>query len=495
MTVDMIPNRADASATVDTSTSMKSRARRHLSLLLLLSVATCCNVAIALAQVEECEVTETGEEICRDSTSSDVKECVDKHDLCNFWASENECDANPGYMHLNCPASCGKCPGGDDDGNYSTDVSKAMDEKAKLQRMTTAYGQEQVVEGEMASATLLVIKETIVYMETFVLRENPAHQLSAETIDKCLLRDELCSFWAAIGECDNNPAFMITTCAPSCRSCHMVDLNNRCPIDPNAKPALIPGSLNTMFERIVSEAADGYSVTVHSRPPADPTDSTTTKDVALSEEIDLAQPPWIVTMDGFLDDEECDYLIKKGYESGYERSEDVGEEKFDGTFDSVESEGRTSENAWCSDDSGCRDDPTVKRIIDKMSKVMGIDADNMEDLQILRYEEGQRYHSHHDYIENQRDRQNGPRILTFFLYLSDVEAGGGTRFTALDPMITVKPKKGRALLWPSVLNSKPRDRDPRTDHEALPVEKGTKFAANGWIHLFDERGPQKRGCT
>ena len=122
-------------------------------------------------------------------------------------------------------------------------------------------------------------------------------------------------------------------------------------------------------------------------------------------------------------------------------------------------------------------------------------ADNMEDLQILRYEEGQRYHSHHDYIENQRDRQNGPRILTFFLYLSDVEAGGGTRFTALDPMITVEPKKGRALLWPSVLNSKPRDRDPRMDHEALPVEKGTKFAANGWIHLFDERGPQKGGCT
>merc|ERR1711966_251144 len=105
-------------------------------------------------------------------------------------------------------------------------------------------------------------------METFVLRENPTHQLSAETIDKCLLRDELCSFWAAIGECDKNPAFMITTCAPSCRSCHMVDLNNRCPIDPNANPALIPGSLNTMFERIVSEAADGYSVTVHSRPPA-----------------------------------------------------------------------------------------------------------------------------------------------------------------------------------------------------------------------------------
>ena len=108
---------------------MKSRARHHLSLLLLLSLATCSNFARG-AQVEKCEVTETGEEICRDSTSSDVKECVDKHDLCNFWAGENECDANPGYMHLNCPVSCGTCPGGGDDGNYSTNVSKAMEEKA-----------------------------------------------------------------------------------------------------------------------------------------------------------------------------------------------------------------------------------------------------------------------------------------------------------------------------------------------------------------------------
>ena len=158
----------------------------------------------------------------------------------------------------------------------------------------------------------------------------------------------------------------------------------------------------------------------------------------------------------------------------------------------MKSEGRTSENAWCTEESGCRDDPIVKQILEKMSRVMNIDADNSEDLQILRYEEGQFYHSHHDYIESQRDRQNGPRILTFFLYLSDVELGGGTRFTALHPMITVQPKKGRALLWPSVLNS---NRDPRMDHEAMPVEKGVKFGANGWYHLFDERGAHKRGCT
>ena len=467
---------------------MKSHTRYYVLLLAVLAVKNVQLQTNAQEQVEECRVTdETGR--C-DAVATEASACVDEDDLCDFWASEGECDANPGYMHSNCPVSCGTCSGGNDD----RDVSKALGEKTRLQRLMLDYGEEQIVKGELASATLFAMKETIVYMENFVLSENPTHNMSADTISKCLLRDELCSFWAATGECEANPGFMVTTCAPSCKSCHMIDMNSRCPIDPNARPALVPGSLNSMFERIVNEAADrnqGYSVTVHSRPSAEFLVEAT----ALSVKNDLAQPPWIITFDDFLSDEECNYLIQKGFESGYERSEDVGEEKFDGSFGSMKSEGRTSENAWCTEESGCRDDPIVKQILEKMSRVMDIDADNCEDLQILRYERGQFYHSHHDYIESQRDRQNGPRILTFFLYLSDVELGGGTRFTALDPMITVQPKKGRAVLWPSVLNSNPRDRDPRMDHEAMPVERGVKFGANGWYHLFDERGAHKRGCT
>jgi hypothetical protein len=70
---------------------------------------------------------------------------------------------------------------------------------------------------------------------------------------------------------------------------------------------------------------------------------------------------------------------------------------------------------------------------------MNIPPENSEDLQILKYEVGQFYNTHHDYIPHQKDRQCGPRILTFFLYLSDVEAGGGTDFPDLG--ITVNPKR------------------------------------------------------
>lgn len=70
----------------------------------------------------------------------------------------------------------------------------------------------------------------------------------------------------------------------------------------------------------------------------------------------------------------------------------------------------------------------------------------------------------------------GVRILTLFIYLNDVEEGGGTHFPLLG--ITVQPKKGNAVLWPSVRDEAPESKDARTDHEALPVKKGIKYGSN-----------------
>lgn len=90
-------------------------------------------------------------------------------------------------------------------------------------------------------------------------------------------------------------------------------------------------------------------------------------------------------------------------------------------------------------------------------------------------------------------RQQGVRILTVYLYLNDVEAGGGTNFDQLN--ITVMPKRGRALLWPSVRNDNPNIKDGRTTHQALPTEKGIKYGANAWFHMHDFKAPNRIGCS
>ena len=56
-----------------------------------------------------------------------------------------------------------------------------------------------------------------------------------------------------------------------------------------------------------------------------------------------------------------------------------------------------------------------------------------------------------------------------------IPKGGATNFPDLE--IAVKPKVGRALLWPSVLDSNPFDKEDRTEHEAQDVIKGLKYGA------------------
>lgn len=112
---------------------------------------------------------------------------------------------------------------------------------------------------------------------------------------------------------------------------------------------------------------------------------------------------------------------------------------------------------------------------------------------MLQYELGQAYNAHHDMSPLDSGLACGPRVLTFFLYLSDVEEGGETAFPSLG--IAVKPAKGKALLWPSTLNDDPSMQDIRTIHEARPVVKGVKYAANAWLHLYDYRVANLWGCT
>ena len=90
----------------------------------------------------------------------------------------------------------------------------------------------------------------------------------------------------------------------------------------------------------------------------------------------------------------------------------------------------------------------------------------------------------------------GVRILTLFIYLNDVEEGGGTSFPLVNDGegIVVQPKKGNAVIWPSVLDDAPERKDGRTEHEALPVIKGNKYGANAWIHSRNFKEAFEKNC-
>ena len=276
---------------------------------------------------------------------------------------------------------------------------------------------------------------------------------------------------------------MKKNCAAICQSCEHLSYEFRCPLDPDAPDAWKAGDLHSFFLNITTRSEFArYEPNILSRPDFIPGDTNETADYMIG--------PWVVTLDNFVSKEEAERLIQLGAEEVYKRSSDVGEMKFDGTFEEKISDGRTSLNAWCK--NTCYNDTLAKQVIARIEAITNIPETNSEHLQLLKYEVGQYYRQHHDFISIDNKRQPGVRILTVFLYLNDVEAGGGTNFPFLN--LTVMPKRGRVLIWPSVLDSHPTRIDRRTEHQALPVEKGIKYGANAWLHQRDFKTPHKNGC-
>jgi len=86
----------------------------------------------------------------------------------------------------------------------------------------------------------------------------------------------------------------------------------------------------------------------------------------------------------------------------------------------------------------------------------------------VRYEPGQFYRRHHDQNTAVWTPQ-GPRVLTFFMYLNEVDSGGETAFPAVGGGIKVTPTKGSAILWPSTYNDQPMTAGARTHYTRTAV--------------------------
>mmetsp|Transcript_8252 Transcript_8252/g.17457 ORF Transcript_8252/g.17457 Transcript_8252/m.17457 type:complete len:456 (-) Transcript_8252:242-1609(-) len=307
--------------------------------------------------------------------------------------------------------------------------------------------------------------------------------LASPSDDPCLDRFPACEAEARRGSCRTHPGWMTVHCCQSCDpiigSAGLTDPAIRCTRDRlnTTEPAWGPGDLDRLFTSWATESKFArFSPTVHSSP---------------SGAHGGAVGPWVMTFDNFLTDKESDDLAEGGRRMGFQRSTDQGKMNKLGEREKWVSQSRTSSNAWCI--GQCESLPGVVSATSKIEEVTGIDRRNYESFQILQYEEGQFYRSHHDSSPGSRDQPAGPRILTFFLYMSDVEEGGETHFTDLG--LSIAPKKGRALVWPSVTDKDPSFWDNRMHHEAKEVIRGKKMAANHWIHLYDYKTPNIWGCS
>ena len=262
---------------------------------------------------------------------------------------------------------------------------------------------------QMILKILSTIQETTRYMAEEVMT---SPDLISVRFD-CRNNDKYCAALATDGACiipenylelevhDDTAKlydFMMLECAPACQVCYeLVQTEDDvvihdCTPDYETSVYGNDDGLHDMFLRIVGELPFGdgtvvpeYEAIVHSRPVKEEDEHRGVQLSALNYQVG----PWIITLDNFLDDEECDRLIELGAVEGYERSS-LEEESFlppDQVREEKASEDayRTSSNSWCQEE--CFRDPVARRVMEKIKNVTGVPETYSEYLQLLKYGE------------------------------------------------------------------------------------------------------------
>jgi len=126
--------------------------------------------------------------------------------------------------------------------------------------------------------------------------------------------------------------------------------------------------------------------------------------------------------------------------------------------------------------------PVVQDLEERLLALNAIDPAHGEPVQGQRYAVGQEFKAHTDYFEpNGEDFERfcsvaGNRTWTFMIYLNGVEAGGATRFKAVDKMF--QPAAGKLVCWN---NHRPDGTlNPATLHHGMKVRKGVKYVITKW---------------
>ena len=127
--------------------------------------------------------------------------------------------------------------------------------------------------------------------------------------------------------------------------------------------------------------------------------------------------------------------------------------------------------------------PAVASVERRIAALTGLSPEFGEPIQGQRYAVGQEFKQHTDYFEPKGvDYQRycgvaGNRTWTAMIYLNEPEAGGATRFKAIDKI--VQPETGKLVCWSN--RRADGSLNPATLHAGMPVRKGVKYVITKWF--------------
>lgn len=120
---------------------------------------------------------------------------------------------------------------------------------------------------------------------------------------------------------------------------------------------------------------------------------------------------------------------------------------------------------------------------ERMARTAGLPATGLEPSQVLRYQVGETFDWHVDWLDAAIAGQagdlaaHGQRIATLLLYLNDDFEGGETAFESNG--LRHRARRGDALMWANTLPQGGVDRATR--HAGLPPTRGEKWVLSQWM--------------
>ena len=183
--------------------------------------------------------------------------------------------------------------------------------------------------------------------------------------------------------------------------------------------------------------------------------------------------PLILTIEDFITEEECDYIIK------------IAKDKIAENKDS-KLKHKKNKNILNSCLINNDTDKTIKNIFNKASKLLRTKNNMFESLYVINFKKYQEINPHHDAWDknNKEDykkhcKERGNRVFTLSIYLNNVRQGGETLFNMTKDKIKplskdkIKPLKCKALLFKNINENGTLNK--KSNYSELPVTKGEKW--------------------
>jgi len=231
----------------------------------------------------------------------------------------------------------------------------------------------------------------------------------------------------------------------------------------------------------------------------------------------------LIVIHNFLSGEMCEEIIEAALNEGNLKRSTMGATQ-------TKSKNRTSSTTWLKENQ-CEE--PLRKIAGKVSRLSGIPPNHMENLQVVRYEPGQKFNMHTDHLDSFNDLDCRGRLATCLLYLNsplaaDEGGGKGTANTKENSNAintetkkegTIKsftgggetwfpeynaniiPRQGTAVFWFNT-HEKPGMDGYQSDmflninmksrHAGRPVIGGEKWVCNRWMHPISQ-GANVRG--